>query len=255
MPLSSKIIRSLEKADGSVVLELRHRFITEEIKVDFHESDGQSADQDLSMLAEQVILEAEERAQKILSEAMSAALETEEKSKQKALQEAERLMKEARNEGYNQGIKEAMTEAAAEALNIREQARLVLRQAEEIHRQTLESMESEIVNLAVEIAEKVLSVKLELHPQVVAELAGKALGMLHDREKVFLLVNPSEHDIYEDRRDELIKHLTPGGLLDIISDPGIIPGGFIVETEYGRLDAGLDTRWENLLKALEELKK
>lgn len=255
MPLSSNIIRYLKIADSRVVLELRHRFIAEEIKVDFQESDGQIANQDFSWLADQIIQEAEDRSQKIISDAMSAARKIEENSKQDVLQEAERIRKEARDEGYNQGINEAMEKAAAEASNIKEQARSVLRQAEEIHRQTLESMEAEIVSLAVEIAEKVLSVNLEIHPQVVAELAEKAFSMLHDREKVFLFVNPSEYGIYEDRRDELMKHLSPGGLLDIISDPVILPGGFIIETEYGRLDARLDVRWENLLKALEEIKR
>ncbi|MCL6477614.1 MAG: hypothetical protein K6T65_04285 [Peptococcaceae bacterium] len=154
---------------------------------------------------------------------------------------------------YTEGRREALAGAAADAAAIRDQAGLVLRQAEEIRRQTLKSVESDIVRLAIEIAEKVLAAKLDLHPQIVVDIAREAISMLHDRDQVVLYVNPAEADLFEERREDLIKHLSPKGELHIIADADISPGGCVAETEHGRVDARMDTRWEALLKALGEI--
>jgi flagellar biosynthesis/type III secretory pathway protein FliH len=116
-------------------------------------------------------------------------------------------------------------------------------------------MESEIVRLSIEIAEKVLSAKLGLHPQVVVDIAREAIDMLHDRDQVILYVNPGEAGLFEEKKEELIKHLSPRGELHIVSDHEVGPGGCVAETEYGRVDARLETRWGALLKALEDVNR
>lgn len=254
MPLSFNIIKGLEGSRDCRTLQIRHQFMKEEaLEPGVNCPEPPPAPEvDPALVARQIIAEAEEKAEKLISGAREAAGEIEENILREALEEAERIKKEAREEAFEQGKREALAKAAADASSIRDQARSVLRQCEEIRRQTLESVESEIVRLSIEIAEKVLSAKLSLHPQVVVEVAREAINMLHDRDRVVLFVNPSEAELFEDRRDELAKHLSPMGELHIIEDSDIKPGGCVAETEHGRVDARLDGRWEALLKALED---
>jgi flagellar assembly protein FliH len=257
MPLSSKIIKGLDKTFECRLIELRQISRGEEDKTAPVGEESQRPEPaiDYERLAALVLLEAEEKAGKIIAEAENNAVRMEESAREKSLAEAEMIKNEAAKAGLVEGRKEALAKAAADASFIRDQARSVLRQAEEVRRQTIESLEAEIVKLAIEMTEKLLSVKLNMDPGVTVEIAREAIGMLHNRDQVVLYVNPSEVDFYEERRGELEKSLSPKGELIIIKDPDIEPGGCVAETENGRVDATLNSRWESLLESLGEIKK
>ncbi|MFZ5650290.1 MAG: FliH/SctL family protein [Bacillota bacterium] len=250
MPSSSNIIKRMENAGEPRVLELRHVFMRREEEE--NEGAGEAPQADPALEAARIIGEAGERAEKIIADAKSLALQIEKEATDRMEAESAIAMHQAREQGFAEGRKEALARAAAEASAIREQARSVLRQAEEIRRQTLESLQPEIVRLAVEISEKLLVAHLDLNTQTVADIAGEAISMLHNREQVVLFVNPGHYEMIQGRREDLLKLLSPKGELHIISDPEIAPGGCVAETEHGRVDARLEKRWESLLNALEE---
>ncbi len=251
MPSSSNILKGLENSIDCRVLEVRHRFAV--VKADAGSAAGGNGQPGLDpeLLAGRIIAGAREEAGRILDEAGAAAREILERAGRDAEEEAGRLKMQARDQGFEEGKREALAVAAAEASSIREEARAVIRQSEEIRRQTIESLESEIIGLAVDIAEKVLSAELELHPRAVVKIAREAITMLQDREQVVLYVNPAEAALYEESREDLARHLSPGGKLHIVSDSAMDPGGCVAETAHGRVDARLGARWGLLLKALE----
>lgn len=246
MPLSYKILKDLKSNGKRTVLEIRHNFnennccngdILEESNPNMH--------------SQNIIADAEQKALRILNYAKSEAEFLRYKLRKDALDEAEIIKKTAYQEAYEKGTSEALEKARNEAGLIREQARMVLKQAEEIRKKTIESLEQDIIHLAVEIAEKILNANLKLDPQVVVDLASESIKMLKERDKVVLLVNPGEAGIYETRKYELEKELSPKGELHIIADNDIEPGGCVVETEYGYVDAQLKTRWKALIDSLE----
>ncbi|MCL5935088.1 MAG: FliH/SctL family protein [Firmicutes bacterium] len=254
--MSSKIIKGLDRSFDCRLIELRHIFKEEDIDLSEAEGNGETEPAiDYEKLAALMMREAEEKALKLIDEAKKNAAGIEEASRERAGEEAERLKHEAARDGFEEGKKEALAKAAADASFIRDQARSVLRQAEEVRRQTIESLESDIVKLAIEMTEKILSVKLNLEPRVIVEIAKEAIGMLHNRDQVVLYVNPSDVDLYEEKRGDLTKTLSPKGELIIIRDPDIETGGCIAETENGRVDATLDSRWKTLLESLGEIEK
>lgn len=252
MQLSSRIIRGMSKNGEYQVLELRPLLTA--VEEELPDSPGENMPEiDPAEEAARIIAEAGEMARSIIAEARADALGIKERARQEAREEADRIREDAWQQAFEQGRNEAIAGAQAEARAIREQALQVLNQAEEIRKKTLKSVEADIVRLSIEIAEKILLVKLDMHPQVVVDVALEAINLLQDRDQVILYVNPGETHLFEERRDELITHLSPKGELHIIADPGIQPGGCVAETGQGRIDAGLDTRWDNFLKALEDI--
>ena len=203
--------------------------------------------------------EAGARAEEILAAARREAAAILEKARE----EAGRLAGEAaargreeglaagREEGYREGYRKALEEAAAEAGALREEARQVLRQAEEIRRATLAGLEGEVVALAREMAEKIVAAQLTLDPAVVLNIVHEALETARAREQAVLYVNPEQMAMVEERRQELEPALPPGTVLQIIGDPAVEPGGCRVETADGRVDASLKARWQALQEALQ----
>lgn len=192
--------------------------------------------------AASLLAASQQQAATIISDAQQQA----ESLLQEAQVEGEILKEEAQHQGYDQGIQSAATEAS----KIRHQAQQVLQQAEQTRQQTLDDMEEEIIVLAVEIAEKLLVTQLRLDADIVAEVAKEALKLVRDRERVTLYVPPQEVDIYLDHKPQLAQALSDRAKLSIIIDEQIAPGGCMIQTEQGMVDATIDTRWQQVLAAV-----
>lgn len=151
-------------------------------------------------------------------------------------------------EGSEKGYREGLARVEQEADSLRNQARQVLEQAEQIRRKTMESLEYEVIELARDIAERLLSINLG--PETVVNVAEESLRMVSDRVSVVLYVNPSDSELAENKKEYLLRLLPAGANIHIIADGGISPGGCLIETEKGLVDATLEKRKSELLDAL-----
>ncbi len=212
----------------------------------------ENPEQEQQALPEQLLDEAKKKAESIISKASEQASLILEEARQQASAEAEQLKKAASSEGYEQGYRSAIESAKKEAEQIKKQARDVLARAEENRRKTIEGLRKEVFDLAVEIAEKILARELKSHPETVLSIAEEAIQLAGNRKHVVLWVHPSELEICNVHKDRLVSHLPPRSNLQIMADETVEPGGCVVENEYGRVDARLSTRWQNLLASLAE---
>jgi flagellar assembly protein FliH len=243
-----KIIKAAEVPENLLQVVPLRRFITAE-EQDSMKSGDYGADLEESLMekaaaqAEEIVKKARANADKLTRQAELAA----EQIKQKAYQDAFEKGRQAGNEaGYQEGIARAEEQAAT----IRAQAAGVLEQAEKIRRHTLETLELDIVNLARDIAEKLMSAQLSLEPGMVMQVAAESLRLVSERRNVVLYINPIELELVENRRDMLKDILPAGAQLHVIADPSIQEGGCRVETEQGWVDATMETRRKELIKAL-----
>jgi len=168
----------------------------------------------------------------------------------KARAEAEEIARETRRAGYEEGYRDAFDKAGEEAESLRAEARDVLRQAERIYREKLGSLKDDIISLALDIAEKIVAAQLSLDREMVLNIAAEALRMVSDRERVTLFVHPSEGELFRSRKGDLEKVMTDRAVIQVVADPAVSPGGCLVDTEQGTVDASLDARWKNLLDAV-----
>lgn len=247
MPSSFNIIRGVEVVKGGVrPLALRYQFAQED-----DQNKEVQVPEELLNEAREILKKAGEDAVAIVDTATAEAADIIRNALEDARRESSAIKEEARETGFAQGKKEALAKAAAEATAIRDQARSVLRQAEEMRRKTLASLEGEIIELAKEIAQKILHSELAQNTETVLAVAREAIGLLENREEVILYVHPTQVNFFESKKEKFQHALPPKGILHIIADPGIEPGGCVAETQYGKVDAGLDARWRALVRALD----
>lgn len=195
--------------------------------------------------------------QELLSIASQQAEEMIAKAKQEAAQilqqtqaEAELKAQQMKDQASQEGWQEGITAAEAEAQNIRQQAGKVLEQAQSIYNNTLENMESEIVDLAVDIAERVVLAQLAVEPRTIMEIAKECMELIKNRPLVNIYVNNADYHMVQEDENELLQGLPGKVELHILADNGISPGGCRIETDQGLVDATLETRWQEVLKAL-----
>ena len=148
--------------------------------------------------------------------------------------ERDRMLAAAREEGRREG------EARAAAT--------LLRAASERDRLLRESA-PEVARLAIAVARKVLGRELA-DPGSAVGLAELALAEARPLREVVLRVHPADAAAVRDSGGRLARAL--GRAVEVREDPSVPPGGAVVDTEGGRIDAGIEAQLEVLSRVLEE---
>ncbi|MEG6520907.1 FliH/SctL family protein [Desulfotomaculum sp. 1211_IL3151] len=195
---------------------------------------------------EELLATARKQAEEILDRAGQEAERLQRQTLAEAEKEAQQLKEQAKQTGWQEGI----TASEAEAARIRQQASDVLRQAKEIYEQTLERMEAEIVDLAVDMAERVVLTQLAVEPHTIMEIARECINFIKNKPLVNLYVNNADYHMVQEGKNELLQGLPGKVEMNILVDNDITPGGCRIETDQGTVDATLETRWQEVLKAL-----
>ncbi len=130
-------------------------------------------------------------------------------------------------------------------------AAAVLAQAATERDRRLASAEREVVALALDLARRILGRELAERTSAVADLAGRALAEARERREVTLRVNPADAAAVAQAGERLAGILLRAPLA-VREDPTVPPGGAVVETEAGRIDARVETQLARLARALED---
>ncbi len=167
-----------------------------------------------------------------------------------AYAEADRHKRKGHLEGFEEGYREGLEKAALEAEKIKAEAFEILKQANETRRKVFNDLGPEIMETAVDIAEKLVCSQLSIDRESILAVAREAIDMVADRENVVLSVSPKQYELLQARKGEFMNQLSRDAQLRIVADPEIKQGGCKVFTETGQVDATLDSRWKEITKAL-----
>lgn len=151
-----------------------------------------------------------------------------------AEEKASAIRDQAREQGRKEGLQECMDQlsrARAEYDRLRQRA------------------EQDMVNLAFQIARRLIGHAIDVQPEVVRDIVGEALITARGRRDIVVFVNPDDHQQVEAVRDDYARELD-GVPVYFESDSAIERGGCVIETESGRIDARLETQLEVLRDAL-----
>ncbi|SHK30241.1 FliH/SctL family protein [Desulforamulus aeronauticus] len=195
---------------------------------------------------EELLLLAKQQAEEMIAKAKEEANRILQQSREQAQIEAQQLKEQAQETGWQEGIHAAEDEAAS----IRQQAKDVLKQAGDIFNRTLDQMEPQIVELSVDIAERVVMTQLAVEPRTIMEIAKECIELVKNRPVITIYVNQVDFGMVEEGKNQLLQGLPGKVELNLLVDNGVQPGGCRFETEQGQVDATLETRWQEAIKAL-----
>ncbi|GAB6180189.1 FliH/SctL family protein [Desulfotomaculum defluvii] len=196
--------------------------------------------------SEELLAIARKEAEEIIARAKQEADQLLRQTRAEAESMAQQLKEQAKQTGRQEGITASQTEAA----KIRQQASDVLRQSREVYNQTLDRMETEIIDLAVDMAERVVMTQLAVEPHTIMEIARECMNLVKNRPLVNVYVNQADFQMVQEEKNELLQGLPGQVAMNILADNAITPGGCRIETDQGQVDATLETRWQEVLKAL-----
>ena len=168
--------------------------------------------------------------------------------------DAERIRDEVRGEAWAEAhaqaqarFEVALEESIAEQAAAFEQARAaVIERIEEAASERLEELEQELAGLIASMAEKVIRRKVKAEDDVVLDVVRATIAQAAGANRLTVRVAASDEPLVREATAELLALTKGAAELEIVADPGVGPGGCIVETERGRFDARIETQIELL---------
>jgi len=122
-----------------------------------------------------------------------------------------------------------------------------LKNLEKESKELILNMDKEVLNLALNIAQKLILKEIERDPEISLRLIKEALNYIAEGTELNIKVNPEEYKFLE---ENLLKYISPSQKIKLIPDESISKGGIFIETSLGVIDATFEKRWKKLLETL-----
>jgi flagellar biosynthesis/type III secretory pathway protein FliH len=157
------------------------------------------------------------------------------------------IREQAYEEGFSAGIAQAQSALDGPAAALAGAAE----QLQALRADAAASVEADAVDLALRIAEQAVGAAIAADPELVVEAVRGALRRLVERDRVLILVNPDDLELVREHVARLVGEL--GGIehCEVQAERRVRPGGAIVRTSEGEVDATLETKLARAREVLE----
>ena len=162
------------------------------------------------------------------------------------------IERDAYQKGFQEGMNTGRTEGFAEATVLMDTLRDGLKQLDAARGVYYAKAEKEMVDLSLLIAAEIVRREVAQDPGIVVEVLRKAVAELETRQNIVVRLSPKDMDLIGGMRESLQQEMETIERIEFRADQAITPGGCILETNIGSLDATVENRLMNIHRTLRE---
>jgi flagellar assembly protein FliH len=188
--------------------------------------------------AEAVIAKARQQSEEMIAEASA---------------KVEQIEKSAFTKGYDEGHADGYREGRNEAERLIGRLHLILTKAIEKRNEIIEDSENQIVHLVLLIANKVVKVISESQKNVVVNNVVQALRKLKSRGDIVIRVNIQDVELTTAHIEDFMKMVENVKSITVMEDSAVDPGGCVIETDFGQIDARISSQLKEIEEKILEL--
>lgn len=137
-------------------------------------------------------------------------------------------------------------ESQTQIADLREQLAATIAEISNVKETVAAQAETELVELALEIAKKIVGREVTFDREIAFTLVKVSLSRLQTHAAARVHLHPEDFAFVQAQRERLNYH----GALEIIEDRSIDLGGCLVKTETGDIDARIDSQFEEIAHGL-----
>lgn len=118
-----------------------------------------------------------------------------------------------------------------------------------------EDFKNKILPIALAAAKKIIGTELKISPEVIVDIVIQALKPVIQSHTIKIYVNKDDLNILEDHRNKIKDLLSQVKIFAIEERSDVNPGGCLIETETGIINAQLESQFRALESAFEKFMK
>ena len=162
------------------------------------------------------------------------------KYKQEVAEEVEKLKEQAQKEGFEEGFKKWMEQIA---------------KVEEEIIQVRHETEKVALPVALKAAKKIVGRELEVSENAIVDIVSNSLKAVVTHKRITIYVNRKDLEALEKSRIDLKNLFENLEVLTLRERSDVAPGGCIIETEGGIINAQLENQWRIMENAFDKMMK
>jgi flagellar assembly protein FliH len=163
----------------------------------------------------------------------------------KAKEQSKQVREAANNEGYAVGRKEGFQAGENNAREVfapfLETLQKVIEDLTSLRKRMYVKMEREMVEMIVELTKKIIRFDLADREDSVQDIIRLAVNSVLDRETMVIKVHPEDKTYAESYRPELHRAFGDAKNISFVAHPGVPRGGCVVDSNFGKVEAHLDS--------------
>ena len=159
----------------------------------------------------------------------------------------------AYEKGFAQGEKDGIEFGEKKIKKIIENMENILNEFGNLRTNIIKHYENDILRLIFGIAKKMTRFTIKSDEKAVKETVLKALHLAPEKCEVIVKVNTEDFDYIEETKPEFLSKFKELDSITVAKDPSVSRGGCLLETQYGEVDARIETQLESIFQSLEEL--
>ncbi len=156
---------------------------------------------------------------------------------EKTKKECATLKKKAKKQGMEEGL-----------VQFTEQ---IVKMDQEL-KQLRHQLQRMVLPIALKAAKKIVGKELTIFPETIVDIVMQALAPATQSHKITIFVNKQDKEILESEKPKIMEILKQTDTISIQEKSGIAPGGCIIQTESGMINATIENQWAALEKAFEK---
>jgi flagellar assembly protein FliH len=168
----------------------------------------------------------------------------------KIIEQAEKDCEAIEQAAREKGMQFAQNAIDAEVENQMNQSRLQLTNTIEqiagLNSEITAGAESQLVELAIEIAQKIVAREVTIDREIALTLVKVSLKRLNSRTVARVHLNPEDFAFVQSHREKLDFH----GSLEFVEDRSISVGGCLIRTDTGDIDARIESQFDEIAHGL-----
>lgn len=153
-------------------------------------------------------------------------------------------------DGKKLALEEVQEKLTSSILSLEEGIRAFQHSANTMFREN----EPVVFELAIGIASRILKKEIQQDPQMIRNIAADAIRLVEDKHRLLIRANPENVQVLQEYASESLAGLQGIDKVEILEDSRIEPGGCVVESQSGIVDAQIKTQlaeiYDNLMDSV-----
>jgi flagellar assembly protein FliH len=150
------------------------------------------------------------------------------------------------SEAYSRGVEEGRQVAERGLSNVFRAIREGADSLASLREKVLKKSEGDLLKLACLVAKKIILQEIRQDPMILANIVAVTVNQCSDREKITIKLNPADYQTVMANQQMLAETVGDESRVSLAPDSSVMPGGCLVETPTGTVDARIEAQLEEV---------
>lgn len=209
---------------------------------EIEENESAAIEPDPEITAQEIIANANKEAEAILEQSKAEA----EELLQSKMEEADRYRNEvvegAYEEGYSKGYDEGKRAFDREVEDIQKESQSL----KEKYKELIDSTEPQILQIILEITQKIVDEDVKVNKDNMVLLVKKALETCYEKQSAVIKISSKDYEYLNENQSELLTQIDSYENITMKQDANLNDGDCVIDTSFGTIDMGMDKRFNKI---------